>query len=131
KSPKCDRKTVVSFTAPTAASPSVIEPSSARIRGSRQIQLVARLSREVSVDCPAGLVQADCRSVECGRILGVESLQSALRFRLRFLRCQLDCPLGQGRGGRVDRLFGGRGPRTKQFPNGPPQRIDGLLGAFG
>ena len=45
-------KTVVSLTAPAAASPSVIDPSSARIRGSRQIQLVVHLSREFSVDCP-------------------------------------------------------------------------------
>src|SRR5208337_3729647 len=45
--------TLVSFAAPAAASPSVTDSSSKRIRGSRQIQLPARLSRTISVDCPA------------------------------------------------------------------------------
>src|SRR5208337_1912806 len=83
KASKYDRKTVVSLTAPAAASPSVIDPSSARIRGSRQIQLVVHLSREFSVDCPAAQPDA------CGPPL---RRARAVPFRRAFRRAGLSAP---------------------------------------
>src|SRR5208337_109172 len=81
-------KTVVSLTAPAAASPSVIDPSSARIRGSRQIQLVVHLSREFSVDCPDAWDADAC----CRRLfrLWERTKTGGLPMPLRFMR-SLSC----------------------------------------
>ena len=76
----------------------------------------------------AGLVQANCRSVERGRILGVASLESARRFRLRFLGCQLDKPIGSkswGCGSIVCLAGEARAPNSS-----PMARHSGLTGCL-
>ncbi len=78
-----------------------------------------------------GLMYADLRSVERGRIFGVESPAIGLGVGFRFWRCHLYGPASRRRGGLIEALLGGRSLRPKQVAEGMQHTVKGLLRALG